>query len=170
MITRWGASVDVVLKVKDRMDQQAARISEKKVSTSRRDWINDMNVKRFMSLLLAVVVLGMFILFARHGMPFRRSLPVGDMEWIDLGRNLSEIQFKGNTIVGPCQMEIWEEGDVVYGNSDENSPWFVLDKKTHRVIKGECLHDICREMGIVYPKGCFAPKTFLTRWNAVKER
>ena len=129
-----------------------------------------MNGKRFMVLLLAVVVFSMCILITRHGMLFRRSLPVGDMEWIDLGCNLSEIQFKGNTIVGPCQMEIWEEGDIVYGNSDENSPWFVLDKKTHRVVKGECLHDICREMGGVYPKRCFAPKTFLSRWNAIRER
>ena len=133
-----------------------------------------MNTKRFIlrsvvfAVFTVVVTVG-YIVCVRHSRLLRRSLQIGDMDWIYMGNNRSEIQFNGRTIVGLCQLEIMEESDFIYGNSDEDSPWFVIDKNTHQVVRGQGLNDICREMGVSYPIERFRFETFLTRWNRVEQ-
>ena len=129
-----------------------------------------MNIKRLIIWLSGVTALGIIILFMWNVVLHRRSVPIGDMEWIYLGNNMSEIRFRGKTLTGPCQMEIVETGDAVYGNSDEDTPWFVIDKKSHRILKGGRLYCVCRAMGVPYldRKG-FRFETFLTRRNTINK-
>ena len=127
-----------------------------------------MNVKRLTVKISGMAVFGTIIILLMWSIvSCRRCISIGDMDWIYLGGNISEIRFKGNVLVGPCQMEIEETGDVVYGNSDEDSPWFVIDKKTHCIVKGDSLNDIYRAMGMVHRAWILRLETFLTRWNAM---
>lgn len=128
-----------------------------------------MNIRRLIVWLSCVTVFGIAIsLVGRIVFP-RQCVPIGDMEWVYLGDNMSEIRFKGEMLVGPCQMEIAEVDDFVYGNSSEDSPWFVIDKKTHCILKGDSLGEVCRAIGASQPKGRFTFETFLSRWNATNE-
>lgn len=128
-----------------------------------------MNIKRLAICFLVVVVMVAYIACVRHGQLLRRSLQVGDLDWIYRGDNTSEIQFNGRPIIGPCRLEIMEDNDFVYGNSDEDSPWFVIDKNTHHVARGNDFNSLCRAMGVVCPIGRLRLETFLTRWNRVEQ-
>ena len=57
-----------------------------------------MKIKRLTSFFAVVVTVG-YIVCVRHSRLLRRSLQIGDMDWIYMGNNRSEIQFNGRTIV-----------------------------------------------------------------------
>lgn len=67
--------------------------------------------------------------------------------------------------IGRCR-----EGNSFYREwRMKDSLWFVIDKNTHQVVRGQDLNNICREMGVPYPTERFRFETFLTRWNRVEQ-
>lgn len=128
-----------------------------------------MKISRPAVWMFVVAAIGLYIVRAHHGGLLHRSLQIGDMDWIYMGNNVSVIQYAGKTIVGPCRLEIMERDHFVYGNSDEDESWFVIDKNTHHVARGDDLDNICKEIGASYPVGRFRFETFLTRWNLLRQ-
>lgn len=63
---------------------------------------------------------------------------LGDVAWIYLGDNRSMMMRNLSRIVEPCVMEVFDDGRFIYGNSSlVDAPWFVIDKKSHEVLKGD---------------------------------